>query len=361
MWLVKIDSDGNPAWNQTYGGVRGEGIHSMIDTSAGYVLAGWTRSYGTANSADVWIVKTDGNGTLEWNQTYGGTGWDWPWSIIQTLDGGYAFVSDQDSFGAGNRDWWLVKTNTSGYPEWNKTFGGINWDWPKTLVQTVNGEFVIAGSTESYGTGSQDIWLIKLDLSGELIWSQTYGGTQYERCLSMIQTTDGGFVLGGLTFSYGTGYEDVGIYTNDADMWLVKTDSDGEVEWNQTYGETGADELISIIQTTDGGFIFTGNTESSGAGDICLIKTDVLGQVEWNNKFGGIKNDWVESMIQAAANEFVLVGGTESYGAGAEDMWVLKVIETETTAPSPGFELFITSIVLVFVFVLRKNREMWES
>jgi hypothetical protein len=210
-----------------------------------------------------------------WIQAYGGTDKDYPQSVVETSDGGYAITGYTASYGVGG-DFWLVKTDSSGTALWNQTYGGIGSEVGHSVVQTSDGGYAIAGRTNSYGVGN-DFWLVKADSSGAAEWNQTYGGPNYEEGHSVVQTSDGGYAIAGRTNSYGAG---------DYDIWLVKTDDSGTVEWTQAYGGTGTDYWGIVVETSDGGFAIAGTTWSFGAGseDILLIKTDehgVVPEAEW--------------------------------------------------------------------------------
>lgn len=152
--------------------------------------------------------------TMLWNQTYGGAGDEWAWAVLQTADGEFALIGRTDSYGAGVRDVWLVKTDASGNHQWNQTYGGAYTEWAMAGIQTADGGFALAGLTQSYGAGGSDFWLVKTDASGNHLWNQTYGGAGSEAADAGIQTADGGFALAGYTDSYGAG---------GRDFWLVKT------------------------------------------------------------------------------------------------------------------------------------------
>ena len=304
-------------WDWTYGGVEGDGAYTLIQTTdGGFALAGDTLSFG-AGDIDMWFVKTDVNGVVQWNKTYGETGVDWVWALFQTTDGGFLLAGYTDSYGAGEADMWLVKTDTYGVEEWNQTYGGPKRDWACALLQTADGGFALAGDTMSFGAGSLDMWLVKTDVYGVEEWNQTYGGTKPDGSRALIQTADGGFALAGYTDSYGTG---------EADMWLVKTNVNGVVQWNKTYGGLERDSASSLIQTADGGFTLAGDTMSFGTGslDMWLVKTDANGGEEWNQTYGGTKPEGARALIQTDDYGFTLAGYTESYGAGNGDMWLVK-------------------------------------
>jgi hypothetical protein len=269
---VKTDANGNMQWNKTYGGTGYDYAQSVVKTGdGGYAIAGPTTSFGAGND-DFWLVKTDANGNMQWNKTYGGTGDDWAVSLIQTGDGGYALAGYTSSFGAGWYDFWLVKTNSAGTMQWNKTYGGTNADYGRSVVQTGDGGYALAGYTYSFGAGNADDWLVKTDASGNQLWNTTYGGTSEDGAYWVVQTGDGGYALAGFTYSFGAG---------NRDAWLVKTESNGNMQWNKTYGGTADDEAWKLIQTGDGGYAPVGWTTSFGAGnrDAWLVKTDASGNI----------------------------------------------------------------------------------
>ncbi|KAF5435527.1 CASH domain-containing protein, partial [Candidatus Methanophagaceae archaeon] len=257
-------------------------------------------------------------GTEEWNRTFGGTGYDLAYSVQQTADGGFILAGSTVSYGAGSADAWLVKTDSDGTEEWNRTFGGTSYDEVRSVQQTTDGGFILAGCIGSHGVGSDEAWLVKTDSNGTEEWNRTFRGTYYDRAHSVQQTTDGGFILAGLTESYGAG---------SADFWLVKTDSDGNEDWDKTFGGTNWDESHSVQQTTDGGFILAGSVYSYGAGsnDAWLVKTDSNGTAEWTKTFGGTGPDSASSVWQTINGGFILAGGTTSYGAGMHDFWLIKL------------------------------------
>jgi parallel beta-helix repeat protein len=315
FWLVKTDSAGIMQWNETYGGTGFDSAYTVVQTvDGGYVIVGSTMSFG-AGGSDSWLVKTDSSGIMQWNKTYGGKNYDFGIRVIQTSDGGYALAGQAQSFGAGGGDFWLVKTDSSGVMQWNKTYGGTNSDYPNAMIQTTDGGYALAGSVGSLFP-SYDSWLVKTDSSGIMQWNKTYGGTNYDVTWSVVQTADGGYALGGYIS------DDAG----DVDMQLVNTDSSGNMLWNKTYGEADAEGAFSMVRTSDGGFALAGITNSSGAGnyDSCLVKTDSTGNMKWNKTYGGISLDTTFSVIQTSDLGFALAGATVSYGAGKEDFWLIK-------------------------------------
>ncbi|MFX0206471.1 MAG: hypothetical protein ACFFDT_10840 [Candidatus Hodarchaeota archaeon] len=316
MRLVKMDMNGMVIWEQTYGGEKFESAYALIQTAdKGFALAGLTQTF-SLDASDMWLVKTDANGVMIWNQTYGGREEQIGSALIQTADGGFALAGFIDSFRTGEKDMWLVKTDANGVMIWDQTYGGTEWDACSALIQTVDGGFALTGITRSFGAGKSDMWLVKTDANGRMIWNQTYGGPEREEASTLIQTTDRGFALAGFTESFGAG---------ERDMWLVKTDANGRMIWNQTYGGPKGEEASALIQTADGGFALAGSTDSFGAGksDMWLVKTDANGRMIWNQTYGGPENDWINTLLQPTDDKFILAGGTESFSAGKHDMWLV--------------------------------------
>jgi hypothetical protein len=328
VWLIKTDASGVEEWNQTFGGSAVEYGDSVAVTSdGGYIITGSTQSYGAGHS-DVWLIKTDAHGSKEWDQTFGGSGEDHGNSLAETSDGGYIIVASTQSYGAGSSDVWLIKTDAAGNEEWNELFGGSEWDFGYSVAQTSDNGYIIAGYTESYGAGSSDAWLTKTDAHGNEEWNELFGGSEWDYGYSVAETSDGGYIITGFSQSYGDG---------SANVWLIKTNAAGNEEWNEIFGGSSGDYGYSVAQTPDGGYIVTGYTYSYGAGsaDAWLIKTDASGVEEWNQTFGGTGFDGGYSIAVTSDSGYIVAGESASYGDGSADVWLIKLSDSGTSV-TPG-------------------------
>jgi hypothetical protein len=322
IWLIKTDSNGTKEWNETFGGVEDDKAYSIQQTSdGGYILTGFTYSYG-AGGYDVWLIKTYSNGTKEWDETFGGENFDEGFWVQQTTDGGYIITGRTSSYGNGGHDVWLIKTDSNGIEEWNETYGGTLYDYGYSVQQTAEGGYIIAGFS---GGGHFDVWLIKTDSNGFKEWDRIFGGIACDGAYSVEQTTDGGYILVGTTSSYGAG---------GSDAWLIKTDSDGNKEWDELFGGTDVEVGFSVQQTIDEGYIITGYifTYSTQNYDAWLIKTDSEGNKEWDNTFGDIDVDAGNFGQQTTDGGYIITGRTDSYGSGGQDIWLIR-IETDNSPP----------------------------
>ncbi|MCL0065021.1 hypothetical protein M1N84_03930 [Dehalococcoidia bacterium] len=234
----------------------------------------------TQGGGDFWLIKADPQGNKEWSQTFGGPEEDRAYSVKQTACGGFMIAGWTESFGAGGRDFWLIKTDLQGNKEWSQTFGGPDWDEAHSVKQTACGGFIIVGRTYSFGEGRSDFWLIKADPQGNKEWSQTFGGPEEDRAYSVQQTACGGFIVAGQTAKAHARAPSLRLMggvppTPITCIWVVKTDAHGNIQWTQTFGTLRENDVArSVKQTTCGGFIIAGSTRSFGAGksDFWLIK-----------------------------------------------------------------------------------------
>jgi len=319
LMFVSIDIYAQPdtLWTKTYGGSDYDRCGSLQQTSnGGYIIVGFTSSFGEGGT-DAYLIKADSSGDTLWTKTYGGASYDYGESVQQTSDGKYIIAGGTESFGAGGSDVYLIKADSSGDTLWTKTYGGGNDDYGKSVQLTSDGGYIIAGRTESFGTGGSDVYLIKADSSGDTLWTKTYGGASHDYGWSVQLTSDGGYIITGYTYSFGAGSDDV---------YLIKTDSSGDTLWTKTYGGTNGDYGFSVQQTSDGGYIIAGYTYSLGAGgsDVYLIKADSSGDTLWTKTYGGEDTDYGYSVQQTSDGSYIITGSTWSFGTGYNDVYLIK-------------------------------------
>jgi len=318
FYLVKTDSQGDTLWTRAYGGGMGDYARSVQQTSdGGYIVAGRTGSFGSGGW-EIYLVKVNGQGDTLWTRTYGGGSTDEAYSVQQTADEGYIVAGYTESFDAGSGDFYLVKTNGSGDTLWTRAYGGSGWDLATSVQQTADGGYVVAGMTRSFGAGDCDFYLVKTNNSGDTLWTRTYGESSCEEAFSCQQTTDGGYIVAGFTDSSGANYYD---------FYLVKTNSSGDTLWTRTYGGSYWDGAYAVQQTTDGGYVAAGPTVSFGAGnyDFYLVRTNSQGDTLWTRTFGGSESDNAYSIQQTTDGGYVVAGITYSFGAGFYgDVYLVK-------------------------------------
>jgi len=319
---VSAASSSPATWVKLYGGALDDEAAAIVQSGdGGYVIAGSTYSFG-AGSADFWLIKVDSSGSMQWNQTYGGPESDVAVAMVQTSDGGYALAGETYSFGASDSDFWLVKVDSSGSIQWNRTYGEPTADGANSIIQTSDGGYALAGySTDS--NASKDLWFVKTDSSGNMQWNHTYGGSRWDEAASVIQTSDGGYALAGTTNSLS---DETYI---PHDCWLVKTDSDGNMEWNKTYDKDGgSDGANSLLQTSDGGYTLAGHTGGFIGQNVWIIKTDPDGNKTWDVIWSTREPQRTSSLIQTSDGGYAVTGWTDSldgYAGMSSYVFLVKV------------------------------------
>lgn len=325
VYLVKLDSEGNLEWSNTYGGPGWEYGNSVAETpDDGYIIAGYTTSMG-AGSRDVYLVKTDRDGKQIWAQAYGGADLDMGNSVAVTPDGGYIVAGYSEFFGAGENDVYLVQVDAEGNETWSHTFGGEAAEMGMSVLVNREGDYIVAGATGSFGASNRDFYLINISPQGNEIWAQTYGYGEflpYEWGNSVIESRDGGYLIAGnsnVSTQLGTG--------ELMNMYLVRTDDLGKEIWTSNIGRgQGYDYANAVHETDDGGFLVVGTTKSgSDNNDIYLIQVDFGGQVVWKKSFGDFGSEWASDVTLTRDGDILIVGHTNSFGAGSFDFWLMKV------------------------------------
>jgi len=322
VWLIKVDEDGNETWNRSFGGKKWDWGGKVQQTSdGGYIIAGFTQSYG-AGWEDCWLIKTDPKGNEVWNKTFGGSYMDYFYSVKQTPDNGYIAAGFTTSFGSGGFDGWLIKTDDQGNELWNRTFGWEGDDLFKSVDQTPDGGYILSGETTFYiPPYNQAVWLVKTDSNGTIEWDKTYLDTKFKflRATCEIQRMSDGYIIAG----YGEQYDSD---SEDMDFFLLKTDLDGEMKWCKTFGRSSDDKAWEAYQTTDGGCIMAGHTKSyiQTTDNVWLIKTNKNGKKQWSRIIGGNHDDFALSVQQTSDGGYIVAGATMSYGNGVYDVWLIK-------------------------------------
>jgi len=260
-----------------------------------------------------------------WSRTYGGAKEDRGHSVHQTSDSGYIVVGRTRSFGPGYPDIFLVKTDQNGDSLWTRRYGGSHWEWGNGVQQTYDGGYIIVGGTRSFGIATParaNVYLVKTNANGDTIWTKTYGGSGYERGYSVQQTSDGGYIVAAYTTSFGEGAESV---------WLLRADVNGDTNWTRTYGaDTTLSRAYSVQQTSDGGYIVTGENTCVNA-DVYVIRTDSAGDTLWTRTYGGPDCDIGYSVRQTLDGGYVVAGCTYSFGTGTPDHCNFYVVKTDST------------------------------
>ncbi len=303
VYLMKTDSTGDTLWTRTYGGTLADDGYSVLQTvDEGYIITGRTLSFGTGGY-DVYLIRTDTSGNLLWSKAIGGTNQDEGHSVQQTSDSAYIITGF--TYSGNSNHVFLIRTDTIGQVLWKKSFGGTGSDEGTSVRQTSDSGYVITGNTSSFGAGQTDVYLFKTDTTGNTIWAKSYGGTDYDYGNCVLQTADGGYIISGNTFSFGSGQSDV---------YIIRADSSGNLIWSKAYGGTGFEGGNTIQQTSDGGYIVAGYTSSFGSGDddIYLIKIDANGDSLWTKTFGGVSIDRGNSIQQTADGGYIIIGETTS-------------------------------------------------
>jgi hypothetical protein len=332
LYLLKVDANGNEQWHQIQGPYTMDHVGKCVQQTSdgGYIIIG---EQGTGGNYDLLIEKTDNAGNIVWSRIFGKPdAYDAGRGVLQTADGGYVLVGLTQSYGVeGSADAWLIKIDANGTELWNRTFGGEYFEAGNCVDQTADSGYIIIGSTESYGTeGSADAWLIKTDANGNEQWNRTYGGPDYEDVSNGQQTVDGGYVF--------IGVKPLPDYTTD--IWVVKTDASGNTVWDKTFGGTDYDTGYSIQQLSDGGYFIVGDyTDPVTMGiDAYAAKLDGNGNEQWNQSFDvNETEDCGYYGIQTTDGGYLITGYTGNIMDAASDVLLIK-LEAES-APALSVEV----------------------
>ncbi len=332
LWVTELDAVGALVRQKTYGGPEDEiAADSVAMPDGGYLVAGSSRSSG-AGEKDVLVVKIDGTGAMEWQKTYGGTGNDSAAAIVSAADCSYLVAGNTDSFGAGESDIWLMKLDAEGDVLWQKTYGGVQNELVSSVHQTRDTGYILAGETYSFDKGNGDFWVLKVDAKGIIEWEYAYGldafvppgstNENVEASPHIAQTTDNGYLLAGQTAA---------IVEGKYMVWILKLDVDGAITWQKLFSAPGDCGASSIYPSDDGGCVISGWAGTYDLidpnRDAWLMKLDRHGNIEWQNSYGGsfTSDDTLSQVKPAFDGGYVAVGGTTSFGMGNRDAMILKL------------------------------------
>jgi hypothetical protein len=342
-------------FNIVYGGSSQQVYAATRNSDGAYILAGFAKNESN-NSTDAWVLKMDRQGKLIWQKNFGGSGFDGAYAIANTKDGGniiagFTYSNDGDVTGyRGNGDAWVVKLDNNGNKQWQTTLGGSASEHASSIAETNDGGFIVAGQTASTdgdvsnNQGGIDVWIIKLDKSGIKQWQKTFGGSASEGASSVIQTSDGGYIMAGWTYSndgdvmgYHAGW---GMWVGNFDGWVIKLNKDGQLIWNKAYGGSRNETFNSIIESKNNSYIIAGNTKSSGDGDVgvnhgdndaWILNIDRDGKIIWQKTVGGSNGDYADYITSTSDGGYMLAGHTSSNDGdvsgnhGGVDAWVVKL------------------------------------
>jgi hypothetical protein len=337
--LVKVDTEGFTQWENRYDIHYSQSPNVVIETSnGGYLFAGRTESIGNSGT-DVWLVKVDTEGTVRWEQTYGGDGTSEANSVIETSDGNYLLAGKTTPSEGGQSDALLMEVSPDGRPQWERAYGVGGADEINSLVETSDGSYLLAGGKSSESGGLQ-AWVVKVDTEGAIQWEQTYGGDGNDWANPVIETADGSYLVANVTESIGNG---------EGDAWLVNVDTDGVTQWEKTYGGNATDWPNTLIETSDGGYLFAGTTASVGSAknDGWLVKIDTEGTIQWEQTYGEAEENWGYSVIETSDRSYLLAGESVSEQSPT-DAWLVKIgdgddattpyVNTPTESKSAGVD-----------------------
>lgn len=340
--LIKIDPAGNLLWSKSYGGQYKDRVYNVSTCSdGGFILTGYTTA-GTNSYMDLLLLRTDSDGTLKWSRSIGGSLDDFGWYVTETDDGGFLAGGSTRSFNAGIYDGYIVKTDSAGTLLWTKVMGGTNTDQFYGMGKTNDGGYIITGSTFTNSFGSSDIWLVKINTAGDTLWTRQYGKATEDAGNTVIQTSDGGYMI--------TGDLHLDLQAVKHNSCLLKTDSQGNMQWVKTYGSTGGREFGWDIKETGNGYLLLGSTGffgNGGGGDMLAVRTDTSGNMKWAKAYGTSTFDDFWYSIQTPDSGTMMVGST----AGGYEIFVARADSSGNSSCNT-----VTIMPTVMTHVLQERR-----
>ncbi|WP_197464065.1 T9SS type A sorting domain-containing protein [Rufibacter sp. DG15C] len=381
IWIVKTDRSGNKIWDKTFGTGTHDDLTTIVKTPDGGYLLGGTSS-GPAGSGNktapyrgfthFWMIKIDGDGNKIWENSYGPCTLK---SLIMTPDGGYLLGGsayrgveyDKTDPGKGGFDYWIVKTDSKGVKQWDRTFGGSGEEELRAIVPTVDGGFLLGGSSnsmagldKSQSSNKWDLWLVKLTADGNKVWDRTFYAEGDNKLTALTATSDGNFLLGG-TKPFDN--------SDSQDYWVLKVNENGNTVWDKTFGGPSFDNLGSIIETSDGRYLIGGRSESQGhrdkteakkayiASNFWVLMLDASGKKQWDKTLGSDGGQNLSCMLELPNKNFLLGGVSHSIvggditqdGRGFDDFWIVEISEDyKSVTGTPDFDIQSTSQLIVY-------------
>lgn len=389
--VVKLDASGTKQWDRWI--TSGTGITTVSSikqtTDGGYIAAGsdfgGADSIGNHGIRDFMVTKLDSSGNVVWMKAYGGTSNEEATSIAQTADGGYivaGYTGSNDGNLAGNpvpwyTEFWVVKLDASGNIVWQKAMGGSNYDYATSVIPTADGGYAVTGYSQSkdkdvtgthWGGSDPDVWVVKLDASGNIVWQKSYGGSKEDHGNSIKQTSDGGYIIAGYTTSNDGNVTGIHNSSNGTkDYWIIKIDATGNLIWQKCLGGSGDDVAYSVVQTVDGGYAVAGTAASTTAvnGDISgyhggsgsdywVVKLDTSGNITWQKAMGGKGSEDARTIVQSSDGGYIIAGTTigspdgdvvaPGFSYGDNHLWVVKLetsgLNVRETDINSSFSIF---------------------
>ncbi len=352
IYILKTNQNGYTQWRRTFGGNFDDEGEEIIQTEdGGFLIAGSSESFQGRAQYDFYMLKIDSEGRKEWDNGFGGDYDEQCYSVAQTDDGGYLLGGSTVTFGARGKDFWVVKTDDQGKEEWRQAYGGDGDDICRSVIRTEDGNYLLAGYTDSFGDPGQGAYLVKINETGSMIWNRSTGGIYDDYVYDVIRSEDGGYAYVGSTTSYGAGEES---------FWLTKTDSEGYEEWNYSSDGDYDEVAYSVYQSKEGNYIMTGYTSSYGKGgrDVWVVEIDEEGEEISKKTFGGSGDDVAYSITGSKGDRFAIAGYTRSFGAGGKDFWVIKIGRPQVI-PVLWLVVGVVSIISFVVianYIIKKHR-----
>ena len=339
-------------WSRTWGGNDWDyGYGVVVDSYNNVYLAGDTSSFG-AGYSDMVLVKYDSSGVQQWYRTWGGSDWDSGYGVAVDLSNSVYITGETRNFGAGVSDIVLVKYDSSGVQQWNRTWGAGNWSYGYGVAVDSFNSVYLAGSTFNFGAGLYDMVLVKYDSSGLQQWNRTWGGSDWDSGYGVAVDSSNNVYLAGGTESFEAGL---------IDMVLVKYDSSGLQQWNRTWGGNDRDYSYGVAVDSSNNVYLAGGTESFGTGDedMVLVKYDSSGVQQWNRTWGGTDGDIGYGVAVDSSDSVYLAGGTENFGAGYKDMVLVKysVEKREKGLVISGYDLLLFTCVIGVITAISLKRK----